>query len=185
MGPGARRDITHSVRGLHSSSNNHTCDQGSVIRRLESVGQPASRIGPNQGAPRTLPYGRGHTANPISSSAWRPQGQRVKWLWGGDHGAHYRPARAANCDANEGAPAPSESPTQGGNAFPTDLPTETGPRAGPTQIGEEVTLSPDGDQCARLFRLDAYDTSGNISTSFTGVVTPTRIIVNTKVSDLL
>ena len=83
------------------------------------------------------------------------------------------------------APTPSESPTQGGNAFPTDLPTETGPRAGPTQIGEEVTLSPDGDQCARLFRLDAYDTSGNISTSFTGVVTPTRIIVNTKVSDLL
>jgi hypothetical protein len=60
-----------------------------------------------------------------------------------------------------------------------------GPPAGPTHIVEEVTLSPDGDQYTGPFRLDAYDTSGNISTSFTGVITATPIAVKTKVSDLL
>ena len=52
----------------------------------------------------------------------------------------------------------------GGNAFPTDPPTEIGPPAGPTHIVEEVTLSPDGDHYTGPFTLDAYDTSGNTST---------------------
>jgi hypothetical protein len=73
----------------------------------------------------------------------------------------------------------------GGNAFPTDPPTEIGPPAGPTHIVEEVTLSPDGDHYTGPFTLDAYDTSGNISTSFTGVITATRITMATKVGDLL
>jgi hypothetical protein len=73
----------------------------------------------------------------------------------------------------------------GRQCVPTDLPVEMGPPAGPTDIVEEVILSPDGDQCTRPFRLDAYDTSGNISTSFIGVITATRITVNTKVNDLL
>lgn len=73
----------------------------------------------------------------------------------------------------------------GGNAFPTDPPTEIGPPAGPTHIVEEVTLSPDGNHYTGTFTLDAYDTSGNISTSFTGVITATRITMATKVGDLL
>ena len=73
----------------------------------------------------------------------------------------------------------------GSNAFPTDPPTEIGPPAGPTHIVEEVTLSPDGEHYTGPFTLDAYDTSGNISTSFTGVITATRITMATKVGDLL
>jgi len=73
----------------------------------------------------------------------------------------------------------------GGNAFPTNPPTVVGPPAGPTHITEEVTLSPDCDHYSGPFTLDAYDTSGNISTSFTGAVTATRITINTKVGDLL
>jgi hypothetical protein len=73
----------------------------------------------------------------------------------------------------------------GGNAFPTEPPTEIGPPAGPTHIVEEVTLSPDGNHYTGPFTLDAYDTSGNISTCFTGVVTATRITVATTVGDLL
>jgi hypothetical protein len=32
--------------------------------------------------------------------------------------------------------------------------------------------------------LDAYDTSGNIATPFTGLLTGTRITINTKATDL-
>ena len=71
------------------------------------------------------------------------------------------------------------------NAFPTDPPTEIGPPVGPTHIVEAVTLSPDGNHYSGTFTLDAYDTSGNISVSFTGMITATRITVNTAVSDLL
>jgi hypothetical protein len=63
---------------------------------------------------------------------------------------------------------------------PTRRP-RSGPQAGPTHIAEEVTLSPDGDHYTGPFTLDAYDTSGNISTSFTGVITATRITMATKV----
>jgi hypothetical protein len=73
----------------------------------------------------------------------------------------------------------------GGNAFPTDPPTEIGPPTGPTHITETVTLSPDANHFSGTFTLDAYDTSGNIATSFTGVLTATRITINTKVGDLL
>jgi len=59
-----------------------------------------------------------------------------------------------------------------------------GPPVGPTHIVEEVTLSADGDQYTGPFRLDALPRE-NIATSFTGVITTTRITVNTKVSDLL
>jgi len=43
----------------------------------------------------------------------------------------------------------------GGNAFPTDPPTEIEPPAGPTHTIEEVTLSPDGDHYTGPFTLDA------------------------------
>jgi hypothetical protein len=70
------------------------------------------------------------------------------------------------------------------NAFPTNPPTEIGPPVGPTRITEAVTLSPDGNRYSGTFTLDAYDTSGNISTAFTGLITATRITINTKASDL-
>jgi hypothetical protein len=70
------------------------------------------------------------------------------------------------------------------NGFPTTPPTEIGPPVGPTHITEAVTLSPDGNHYSGKFTLDAYDTSGDITTSFTGVISATRITVNTKTSDL-
>jgi hypothetical protein len=72
----------------------------------------------------------------------------------------------------------------GGNAFPTNPPTEIGPPAGPTHITGTFTLSPDGNHYSGPFTLDAYDTTGNITTSFTGVITATRITINTKTADL-
>lgn len=71
-----------------------------------------------------------------------------------------------------------------GNAYPTNPPTEIGPPDGPTHITETVTLTPDGNHYSGQFTLDAYDTSGNIATSFTGVLAATRITINTKPSDL-
>ena len=70
------------------------------------------------------------------------------------------------------------------NAFPTTPPTEIGPPVGPTRITEAVTLSPDGNRYSGTFTLDAYDTSGNIITAFTGVISATRITINTKATDL-
>jgi hypothetical protein len=46
-------------------------------------------------------------------------------------------------------------------------------------------VSPDGKSYSGTFTLDAYDTSGNIATSFTGVITGTRITLDTTVGDLL
>lgn len=72
----------------------------------------------------------------------------------------------------------------GSNAFPNTSSNGIGEPAGPTHIVEEVTLSPGGNHFSGKFTLDAYDSSGNI-TSFTGVVTATRITINTTVGDLL
>jgi hypothetical protein len=73
----------------------------------------------------------------------------------------------------------------GGNGFPTDPPTEIGPPVGPVHYVEKVELSEDGKHYRGTFTLDAYDTSGNVATSFTGALTATRITVDTKVADLL
>jgi hypothetical protein len=72
----------------------------------------------------------------------------------------------------------------GGNAFPTNPPTAIGPTAGPTHITETITLSTDGNRYSGTFTLDAYDTSGNIATAFTGLITATRITINTTTNDL-
>ena len=45
--------------------------------------------------------------------------------------------------------------------------------------------SPDGNHYTGTFTLDAYDTSGNVATHITGVLSATRITMNTKVPDLL
>jgi hypothetical protein len=75
--------------------------------------------------------------------------------------------------------------TWGGNDFDPNAPVGTvgPPSAGPAHITEEVTLSRDGSHFSGTFTLDAPDTN-NVVTSFTGVVTATRITMNTKVSDL-
>jgi hypothetical protein len=74
----------------------------------------------------------------------------------------------------------------GGNEFTPGTPNGVvGDPAGPTRITETVTLSDDGKRYSGTFTLDAYDTSGNLSTSFTGAITATRITIDTKVTDLL
>jgi hypothetical protein len=59
-----------------------------------------------------------------------------------------------------------------------------GAPAGPTHITESVTLSPEGNHFAGAFTLDAYHTDNTV-TSFTGVVTATRITMTTTVNDLM
>jgi hypothetical protein len=74
----------------------------------------------------------------------------------------------------------------GGNEFTPGAPNGfVGDPGGPTHVIESVTLSDDGKRYSGTFTLDAYDTSGKVSTSFTGVITATRITVDTKVADLL
>jgi hypothetical protein len=60
----------------------------------------------------------------------------------------------------------------------------TGAPQGPTRITEIITL---GSDChfSGTFTLDAYDTSGKVFQSFTGVVTATRVTTTTTVPDLL
>ena len=72
-----------------------------------------------------------------------------------------------------------------GNDFDPTAPPETvgPPSAGPAHITEDVTLSRDGNHFSGPFTLDAPDTH-NVVTSFTGVVTATRITIQTKPSDL-
>ena len=71
------------------------------------------------------------------------------------------------------------------NAFPNDSNNGIGDPVGPTHIVESVTLSPDGNHFSGTLALDAYDTSGKIFQSFTGVITAPRITMHTTVGDLL
>jgi len=63
--------------------------------------------------------------------------------------------------------------------------SEIGPAQGPTHIVEEVTLSPDGAHYSGTFTLDAYDTSGNPKVHIVGVLSGTRITMDTTVPGLL
>jgi hypothetical protein len=66
-----------------------------------------------------------------------------------------------------------------------NAPSGIGNPTGPTQIIEEVTLSPDGKHYTGTFTLNAYDTSGNQVAHIVGVISATRITLNTTVGDLL
>jgi hypothetical protein len=66
-----------------------------------------------------------------------------------------------------------------------NAPGGIGNPAGPTRIFELVTLSPDGKHYSGAFTLDAYDTSGNVIAHIVGVISATRITVNTNVPDIL
>jgi hypothetical protein len=63
--------------------------------------------------------------------------------------------------------------------------SEIGPPQGPTHIVEEITLSPDGAHYSGTFTLDAYDTSGNPGVHIVGVLSGTRITMDTTVPGLL
>jgi hypothetical protein len=52
---------------------------------------------------------------------------------------------------------------------------------GGSQLIEEITLSPDGNHYSGTFTLDAYDPSGNQVAHIVGVLTATRVNINTKV----
>jgi len=73
-----------------------------------------------------------------------------------------------------------------GNVFDPTAPANTvgAPQAG-AQIIEKITLSPDGDSYDGTFTLHAYDTSGNVYASFTGVLSAKRITPDTPFGDLL
>ena len=71
------------------------------------------------------------------------------------------------------------------NAFPNNTNNGIGDPTGPTQIREWVTLSPDGNRFTGNFRLDAYDTSNNVSASFTGTLSGTRITTSTTEGSLV
>ena len=66
----------------------------------------------------------------------------------------------------------------------TNAPSGIGNPTGPTHLVESVTLSPDGNHYSGTFKLDAYDTSNNLTVSFTGVLTATRITTSTTEGEL-
>jgi hypothetical protein len=72
-----------------------------------------------------------------------------------------------------------------GGSDTTNAPSGIGNPMGPTRLLEEITLSPDRKHYCGTFTLDAYDTAGNLSAHVVGVVTATRVTVNTTVQDLL
>jgi hypothetical protein len=55
---------------------------------------------------------------------------------------------------------------------------------GGAQLTERVTLSPDGNSYRGHFTLDAYDTSGNLTVSFTGLLKAKRITTSTSFADI-
>lgn len=74
-------------------------------------------------------------------------------------------------------------PWQGNDA--SNAPSGIGNPQGGVNIVEEVTLSPDGKHYSGTFTLDAYDTSGNQVAHVVGLISATRVTVNTRVKDLL
>jgi hypothetical protein len=67
----------------------------------------------------------------------------------------------------------------------TNAPTGIGNPTGSTRIQESVVLSPDGNHYYGHFTLDAYDTTGTNVAHIIGVISGTRITVNTTVSDIM
>jgi hypothetical protein len=68
---------------------------------------------------------------------------------------------------------------------PSNAPSGIGNPQGGAQLIEEITLSPDGKHYSGTFTLDAYDPSGNQVAHILGVLSATRVTINTKVKDLL
>ena len=67
---------------------------------------------------------------------------------------------------------------------PENAPTGIGNPQGGAQLTEKVTLNPDGNSYHGYFTLDAYDTSGNLTVSFTGVLKAKRITTSSSFGDI-
>lgn len=68
---------------------------------------------------------------------------------------------------------------------PSNAPGGIGNPQDGAQILEKVTLSSDGNSYSGTFKLDAYDATGHIAVSFTGVIRATRITTSTPFTSLL
>jgi len=66
-----------------------------------------------------------------------------------------------------------------------NAPSGIGNPQGGAQLIEKVTLSRDGNSYSGHFTLDAYDTTGHVTVSFTGVLTAKRVTTRTSFTDLL
>ena len=71
------------------------------------------------------------------------------------------------------------------NQFPNDTNNGIGDPVGPTHFTETVTVSPDRNHFTGSFTLTAYDTQGNITISFSGSLSGTRITTSTTTNQLL
>lgn len=71
------------------------------------------------------------------------------------------------------------------NQYPNDTNNGIGDPVGPTQITEQVTLSPDGKSYTGSFTLRSYAADGTPGVWFTGAVSATRVTTDTTVGDLL
>jgi len=67
----------------------------------------------------------------------------------------------------------------------SNAPSGIGNPSGPTRIFQNIVLSPDGKHYTGTFTLDAYDTAGNQVAHIVGVISATRVNINTSVPDLL
>ena len=77
-------------------------------------------------------------------------------------------------------------PWQGNADPPPPTPQDIiGPAEDGVQILEKVTLSPDGNSFSGTFTLQAYDTTGTVVQTFTGVLSAKRITPETPFTDLL
>jgi hypothetical protein len=66
-----------------------------------------------------------------------------------------------------------------------NAPSGIGNPTGPVRRVEEVTVSPDHKHYTGTFTLEAYDLSGNRIAHITGVLSGTRIPMDTTVPELL
>jgi hypothetical protein len=71
-----------------------------------------------------------------------------------------------------------------GGSDTTNAPSGIGNPQGPTHLVESVTLSEDGNHYSGTFKLDGYDTSNNLTVSFTGMLSATRVTTSTTESEL-
>jgi hypothetical protein len=71
------------------------------------------------------------------------------------------------------------------NQFPNNTNNGIGDPVGPARFTENVTVAPDGNHFTGTFTLTAYDTQGNVTISFTGALSGTRITTATTTADLL
>lgn len=73
-----------------------------------------------------------------------------------------------------------------GNVYDPSAPAGAiGAPEGGAQIIEYVTLSPTGNYYFGSFTLTAYDTQGNVTTTFTGALSASRITTETPFRDLM